>query len=145
MDTSDKQDKLHLINNVTENRYENTDFGPYRIYIESVDKNIGYLSNLAVGKIFHKNTQYNPSDIERRGKNRSMITFKKIQEANKLLEDNHFLSSNKFRASIPNNFITSKAILKDIDISLLEEEILDNLKTLNNKKILHVRRLKKNN
>ncbi|KAG5863706.1 hypothetical protein JTB14_007370 [Gonioctena quinquepunctata] len=66
-----------------------------------------------------------------------MITFKKIQEANKLLEDNHLLSSNKFRASIPNNFITSKAIIKDIDISLSEEEIL------NNKKILHVRRLKK--
>ncbi|KAG5871228.1 hypothetical protein JTB14_001163 [Gonioctena quinquepunctata] len=43
MDTSDKQDKMHLINNVTENRYENTDFGGYRIYIESEDKNIGYL------------------------------------------------------------------------------------------------------
>ncbi|KAG5866739.1 hypothetical protein JTB14_003907 [Gonioctena quinquepunctata] len=72
-----------------------------------------------------------------------MITFKKIQEANKLLEDNHFLSSHKFRASIPNNIITSEAIIKDIDISLTKEEILDNLKTLDNKKILHVRRPKK--
>ncbi|KAG5869032.1 hypothetical protein JTB14_025921 [Gonioctena quinquepunctata] len=49
-------------------KYEINDFGPYNIYVESEDSNIGYLSNLAVGKLFHQSVCYNPDEIERRGK-----------------------------------------------------------------------------
>ncbi|KAG5869720.1 hypothetical protein JTB14_019676 [Gonioctena quinquepunctata] len=130
------------INNV-DFKYESNEIGPYSIYIESLDKNIGSISNLRVGKLFHSNKNYNPDIIEKRGRNRLLLTFKKLEEANKLLDDEHFLKSNNFKASIPYNAITSKVIIKDIETTFSEEELKDNIKTIGNKKVIHVRRLKK--
>ncbi|KAG5896613.1 hypothetical protein JTB14_009524 [Gonioctena quinquepunctata] len=130
------------INNV-DFKYEANEIGPYSIYIESLDKNIGSISNLRVGKLFHSNKNYNPDIIEKRGRNRLLLTFKKLEEANKLLDDEHFLKSNNFKASIPYNAITSKVIIKDIETTFSEEELKDNIKTIGNKKVIHVRRLKK--
>ncbi|KAG5873493.1 hypothetical protein JTB14_029170 [Gonioctena quinquepunctata] len=134
MDVTNAEEKK-TINNA-DFKYEAYEIGPYSIYIESTDKNIGSLSNLRVGKLFHSNKNYNPDIIEKRGRNRLLLTFKKLEEANKLLDDEKFLLRNNFKASIPYNAITSKVIIRDIETIFAEEELKNNIRTIGNKKQL---------
>lgn len=123
------------------NRFDSKDEGPYSIYIESRDKNIGKLHPMAIGKLFYgaKSTSNNAiTEIKANGRNRIKITFKTGEAANKLLDSN-FLSNNQLTGYIPYNSIVRYGIIKHVDTKLTETELINNI--YSQSKILAVKRI----
>lgn len=86
-------------------QYEDTDKGPYLVFMESKTGNIGNLNPLTIGKIFFENDnfKYNVIKISRKGRNRIGIELGSQADANKFISDETFADYNTY---IPALYIT---------------------------------------
>ncbi|XP_026482077.1 uncharacterized protein LOC113389234 [Ctenocephalides felis] len=108
-------------------RYDSYDKGPYIIYVESYNKNIGRLHPMALGKKIHDawpNMKTNLEEIGVIGKNKVKLILSNGVTANRLL-DGDFFKSNNLRAYIPKYLTVRTGIIFDVDSELSEEEIVD--------------------
>ncbi|XP_044755120.1 uncharacterized protein LOC123314072 [Coccinella septempunctata] len=129
-------------------RFESTDSGPFIVYTESTDKNIGNLHPMSLGKMIHRQSyefSQNIVYIERSGKNRVKIEFDTFISANRFL-DSSFLADNKLEAYVPAYLIRRQGIIHSIDLDITESELKSEIRYLigdNFHKLIEVKRMTK--
>lgn len=119
--------KIQFVNNPKKNdsRYDLSDTGPFVVYVESVDKNIGNLHAMSIGKLIFRS---DPSisnaimSIDKNGRNRIKISFRTYVSANKFLSSS-FLASNNLEAYIPQFLIRRRGVVRSVDLDISEEEL----------------------
>lgn len=118
--------------------------GPFEVYLESnlENKNIGNSHNLALAKFVYDLGINDVQKILKKGKNRISVCFKNYLSANKFLEQ--LENDGRYNVFIPNNRVTCKGIIKQVDLdfdtNLIKKYISSNINEID---ILDVRRLKR--
>ncbi|CAG9760380.1 unnamed protein product [Ceutorhynchus assimilis] len=126
----DKQisDRLNRID--LKNRYKTNSNGPFSVFVEHKYLNFGRLHPLKIGeKLFNLNGDENDIDfLHTVGRNRVQIMCKSAIGANKIVE-NQVFESNNLIAYIPSHLTQKKGLIRNVDTSFSEEEILKILKS----------------
>lgn len=102
--------------------YAQNSRGPYAVYVQSQDNNIGNLHPLKIGRLLFKREHKDIQEIKRLGRNRLQINFTTAQAANNFLEDK-VLETEKLVAFIPKHRVTSIGVIRGVDTSISIEEI----------------------
>lgn len=140
---SDKnsQDKT-VVKYDIENKYKPADRGPYFVYVEHLDKNIGRLFPIRVGHYLFGNEQFSTNilDIKSVGLNRVKVIFKSYIVAN-LLVNHEIILKNNLIAYIPKYYTHKKGIIRMVDTYFSEEYLKDAIKS--NIEVVEVQRMKR--
>lgn len=102
--------------------YKKTDSGPFMVYVEA-DK-IGKMSHLRIAKKIFDLKLENVKNFRSKGKNRISVEFKRYDSANNFLTNNS-LNKDDFKTFIPYNLVTCKGVVKGVDPTFPDEELLD--------------------
>ncbi|KAL1490269.1 hypothetical protein ABEB36_012992 [Hypothenemus hampei] len=115
------------------------DSGPFIIYIESKlgDPNIGRFSHLKIAREIGILNLEGIINIKNKGINRIAVEFNNYKKANDLLNNKEI--NDKYKVFIPSNIISCKGIIRQIDLELSEEHLLEKIKS--DIKIINVKRL----
>lgn len=131
----DKEHKVYIV------KYDLYDGGPFIVFIESTNNLLKYQQ---LGRILCNHPEMGVIKITKKGFNKAAIYFNSFRKANSFLEDQKFLENSHIKAYIPKSAISVKGLLRGVDTSFSEEEILENISPINNsKKIFEIRRIKK--
>lgn len=124
------------------NRYRATDVGPYYVFVEHKDKNIGRLFPMRVGYYLRMNNEFKKSivDIKVVGRNRVKVILNSLKAANEMI-DNDLLTKNGLISYIPRFFTQKKGVLKMIDTYFSDEFLLTNIES--NREVVEVKRLER--
>ncbi|KAG5859121.1 hypothetical protein JTB14_026919 [Gonioctena quinquepunctata] len=124
-----------------ENLYQYTDSGPFEIYIQCNNKNIGNYRILGIAKTVLDMKLTDVKKINKKGKNRIGVEFKTFQAANELAK-NEELKKKGHDVFIPINKVTCKGIVKPLDKEFSDEILkkYSEIKTPINCGVLNVRR-----
>lgn len=136
--THDLPQKTYDLNN----KYRPGDSGPYFVYVEHENKNIGRLFPVRVGHYLFNNLSFknNVTDIKSIGLNRVKIIFKDYASAN-LLVNHDIMKNNNLIAYIPKIFTHKKGVIKMIDTYFDEGYLKEHI--VSTKEIVEVQRLKR--
>lgn len=109
--------------------YLPTDVGPFEIYMESKGQGqgIGQLHAMSVGKLinkYHPMIQKDVVEITKMGKNRLRLKFRNGSAANTLVLSDE-LKKDKFECFIPSYLLKRKGVIKNVDLTLSDEEIVN--------------------
>ncbi|KAL1505341.1 hypothetical protein ABEB36_004930 [Hypothenemus hampei] len=101
------------------------DSGPFIIYIESKlgDPNIGRFSHLKIAREIGILNLEGIINIKNKGINRIAVEFNNYKKANDLLNNKEI--NDKYKVFIPSNIISCKGIIRQIDLELSEEHLLE--------------------
>lgn len=121
-------------------KYAMNSLGPFKIFLESNDHNLGRLHPLAVGRMLFNNNVPNIVKVETLGRNRICVQFNSQSAANSFL-DNPVLKTENLRAYVPTHCVTRVGVVKDIDVNIDEKTILENMKNNKNINILKIHRM----
>ncbi|KAI4455374.1 atp-dependent dna helicase [Holotrichia oblita] len=113
-----------------------------KVYIESLDKNIGQLRDMALGNLLIKNKVEGIKRVDKRGRNRVSIEFSNLKAANSFLSSD-FLERNNYEGYIPRHLVCCKGVIRNIDTNITEEFLLKNIKVESERPIIAVRRIKR--
>lgn len=108
------------------NLYAPTDKGPFILFVESKDRNVGRLHPMALGKLIRRECESlfkHVINITAAGKNRVKIETVSGLTANGLVQ-HPFLGKANLEAYIPKFFTTKQGIISDVETSLTEDELL---------------------
>lgn len=132
------QDKIYDL----ENKYKPADRGPYFVYVEHLNKNIGRLFPVRVGHYLFNNEQFksNIIDIKSVGLNRVKVIFKSFNIAN-LLINHEIMCKNSLVAYIPKYYTHKKGIIKMVDTYFSEEYLKKAI--ISNIEVAEVQRMKR--
>lgn len=124
----------------TDNRYANNSPGPFVVYVEHSNLNIGRLHPMRLGEKLMRieDSEECIKEINVIGKNRVKIEVTSAGAANRLV-NNSIFSENELIAYIPLHLTEKRGILRGVDTSYSETELVDNIKS--NIPIKSVRRL----
>ena len=129
-------------NNLNNARFVISDYPPFIVIIESKEKNITGLRDMQIGKLLFTKNIPGIKQLEKRGRNRLAIEFDNPNNANAFLDSDMDII-NGWRTFIPSHLISCKAIIRNIDPYLAEEDIKEVLTTDNGSKVLGVKRLRR--
>lgn len=117
------------------------DLGPFEIYVQHKEKNIGNYNILSIAKEIFNLKSEEIIKINRKGKNRIGVIFSNYKGANKFLQ-NDVLVNKGYEAFIPSHHLQCKGIVRFVDKNLTEEEIKE-FSSINSlvTKIVEVRRM----
>lgn len=124
---SDSNDKHGLINFSL--RFKETHSGPFCIYVEHKEFNIGQLHPMRVGSIlseFPADLQSSIIEVLSVGRNRIKVFMKSAASANFLIGHDIFLK-HKLISYIPQHLLEKKGLVRNVDTSLSEEELLNKI------------------
>lgn len=98
------------------NRYKSTDRGPYYVYVEHENKNLGRLFPVRIGHYLFNDSTFrnNVVDIKAIGINRVKVIFKSYYLANQLVTS-QVIKNNKLVAYIPRFFTQKKGVIRMVD------------------------------
>lgn len=106
-----------------EKRYfSEIDLGPFEIYIQHKEKNVGNYNILSIAKEVFNLKLEDIIKINRKGKNRIGIIFSNYKGANNFLKNN-VLEQKGYEIFIPSHHLQSKGIVRFVDRNLTVEEI----------------------
>lgn len=123
-------------------RYRFGDGGPFIVYIESVDNNIGKLHPIRVGHYLHlvQSIKNSIVSIKSVGRNKIKVEFNNINAANTLI-NHECVKANNFIAYIPKFYVERKGILRSVDTMFDNDYILNKIESDNpNIKVSEVKR-----
>lgn len=125
------------------NKYSFKDKGPYSVYVEHLNKNIGRLFPMKVGFYFleEKDFKNDILDIVSVGVNRVKILFKTFSIANNLIQHNIIIKNNLV-AYIPTFYNHRKGVIRMVDTSFSEDFLKQHIQC-DNSKIINVQRMKR--
>lgn len=105
-----------------QNRYRKTDSGPYFVYIEHSNKNLGRLFPIRIGHYLLANKFFanNVVDIKAIGLNRIKVILKSHTAANQLVVS-EIIKNNNLVAYIPRFFTQKKGVVKMVDTYFTED------------------------
>lgn len=116
------QNKLKL-------RYDSKNTGPYLVCVESKNKNLGRLHPMTIGKILNEiNGNYNLTEISSMGKNKIKLQYKTGEAANNFL-NSKALEAKNLIAYAPPERIIRLGVIKNVDSTLTDTEIKDNIRS----------------
>lgn len=124
------------------NRYSCTDNGPFFVYVEHINKNVGRLFPIRVGHYLFNNSDFKNDimDIKSVGINRVKVIFKSYTVANRLI--NHdLIINNNLVAYIPKFYTHKKGVVKMVDTFFEEDYLKDAIQS--NVRVVEVRRMKR--
>lgn len=149
-------DNLHVLENSSQssnkvnksefidfgNKYKPSDLGPYIVFVEHEDKNVGRLFPIRIGYYLRVNNLYKKSitDIKSVGVNRVKVILNSFKAANELV-GNKLLRDKGYIAYIPTFFNHKKGIVRMVDTYFDEEFLLREIEC--DKKVTEVKRMKK--
>lgn len=113
--------------------YEGKDDGPYYVFIESLDlneKGISRMHPMSLGKLLKKlfpNTEIR--SMKKNGRNRIKIQVPTRDLANEIIQSKE-LKEAQFKAYVPKFILFRQGIIRDVDRSLTEEELLEEISPL---------------
>lgn len=125
------------------NRFRNCDTGPYHIFVEHLELNIGRLHPMKLGEKLVNLGEYEKfiSEISTVGRNRIKIELTSGSIANKLVED-AFFKKNNLIAYIPSHLTEKRGIVRYVDTSLGEDTLMKIINSpVPNKKVQRMTRL----
>lgn len=113
-----------------QNKYKPSDTGPYFVYVEHRENNIGRLFPVRVGHYLFTNHLFKNhiEDIKSIGINRVKIIVKSAKVANELV-NNEILTSKNLISYIPKVYTHKKGIIRMVDTFLDEDFILSNIES----------------
>ncbi|KAL3286875.1 hypothetical protein HHI36_001363 [Cryptolaemus montrouzieri] len=123
-------------------KYKSTDKGPYTVIVESIQKNIGNLNPMNIGKIIYTNNHNNLDivSINRKGLKRVGIQFSTANQANDFIEKNQF-DKTEYEVYIPARMVTVMGIARDVGSQITDDDIVNYGRGINPyTKIVRVRR-----
>ncbi|XP_050512813.1 uncharacterized protein LOC126888514 [Diabrotica virgifera virgifera] len=134
-------EKLHYDKNI---RYRLSDSGPFIVYIESTDKNIGKLHAIRVGHYLHLNNfKSSIAEIKSIGRNKIKVVLNNASSANNIVSSD-FLEVNNLIAYIPQFFVERRGLIRSVDTEFTEIYLLEKLKAENpDSNIKQIKRLKR--
>lgn len=105
-----------------DNRYRKTDKGPFYVYIEHKNNNLGRLFPIRIGHYFlpNKTISNNIIDIKSIGINRVKVILKTYIAANQLVTSD-IIKNNNLIAYIPRFFTQKRGVIKMVDTYFSEE------------------------
>lgn len=112
--------------------FDKNDIGPYVVYVQNNTGNIGRAHILSVAKLINnclKVDAGNIININSIGKNRIKVELSTVASANKLVL-NEELKNKNYIAYIPQFLVRRKGVIKFVDRSLSEQELLENIKPI---------------
>lgn len=124
------------------NKYRESDTGPYLVFLEHKERNLGRLFPIRVGHFLMENQYFknNVLDIKPLGLNRVKIICKTYEAANELI-NHEIVIKNNLVAYIPNYYTHKKGIIRMVDTMFSEEYILKAIES--DIKVTEVRRMKR--
>ena len=134
---SDTATSSSYANNSLSNKFENrnsarygfTDSGPFHVFLESKEGNLGRLHPMSIGKLIllhHKEIDQNVIEINSVGRNRVKVIFRTFPAANKFL-DSKILLEKGIDAYIPTFLIRRIGVVRNVDLSLTDADIVSML------------------
>lgn len=120
--------------------YRITDCPPYIVVMESLSgegAGIARLHPMAIGKLLQQLVPpVSPSivSIQKTGRNRVQVTLSNVLSANNLIK-NADLAAKKFRAYMPIHLARRKGVIRGVDPTLTNEEIMQCIEGENNTKL----------
>ena len=136
----DKDTTVEIPTYDVENRYRVSDNGPFYVYVEHINKNLGRLFPVRVGHYLFNNNEFkhNIVDIKSVGINRVKVIFKSYEIANKLI--NHdLLAAYGLIAYIPKFYTHKKGIIKMVDTYFDESYLMNAIQS--KVKVVEVKRM----
>lgn len=122
-------------------KYRNTDKGPFCIYVEHQDLNVGQLHPMRVGSILNKlpnNLQAEIIEVVSVGRSRIKIYVKSAASANFLIKHAVF-SQNNLISYVPQHLVERKALVRNVDTSLTVQQLLE--KVVSSVRVTDIKRL----
>lgn len=124
--TQETNEDAAKVNNVIIDKYDVKDSGPYEVFLEG-QESIGKLHPMSIGKLLsinHKEINKNIESISIAGKNRIKVMLRSYLSANQLL-NSKVLHERSIKAYIPQFKLRRIGIIKYVDTSLSEKELLE--------------------
>lgn len=128
---SQPTDKIHTNDNINKNRYELTDSAPFVVNISSIDRNIGNLHPISIGKkIINKYPNFKTDIINISVLNKSTIKLelKSAKTANFLVTNNPFVEDN-YNVYIPTHLVERQGVIQNVDPDITENELLQEIES----------------
>ncbi|XP_024084410.1 uncharacterized protein LOC112127533 [Cimex lectularius] len=128
-----EQRRANFQTRLAQNRFDDTDMGPFYVLVESRDKNIGKAHPMLFGKWLYqdpnlKNFAGSITEIRATGKNRLKVTASSKDIANYLTETEYLKKENLF-TYIPDFLIKKIGVIRDVDLDLSNDEILQHMQS----------------
>lgn len=122
------------------NCYNILDKGPFCVFVEHKDKNIGRLFPLRVGYYLQLTNSFKDSviDITSVGRNRVKVILKTYKAANNMVGSD-ILAKQGLIAYIPKYFTQKKGVVKMVDTFFSEDYLLKNIES--ERKVVEVKRM----
>ena len=120
--------------------YGSKDKGPFIVFLESTINTIGKLQRLTVSKKLTDLGITKWKSLVQSGVNRIKLEFDHPTDANSVV-NNKLLSQINLKAYIPQSRLTVSGVIKDIDLDISDEELLQGLHTTAEYHIVKVRRM----
>lgn len=127
LENADKNAEINRPKNINTNlRYRSVDVGPFVVYVEHNSLNIGNVHPMKIGGILKNLPEFNSNitEVARVGRNRIKIVLKTASAANLIVEKQIF-EANELRAYIPQHLTEKKAIIRNVDTRISEEELIE--------------------
>lgn len=124
------------------NKYKVSDKGPFYVFVEHTDKNLGKLFPMRVGYYLRLNNEFRKSilDIKVVGKNRVKVIVDSFSAANQMI-NNELLTKNGLIAYIPKFYTQKKGLIRMVDTFFSDEFLLGHIES--EKKVLEIKRLER--
>lgn len=126
-----------------DNRYKVDSSGPFYIYVEGTNGNIGNIHPMALGKtVFETKPEFRRkiTDIRSVGRNRIRIDLTTAQAANTMVESSLF-DSKQLLAYIPAHRLTRRGVIRNVDLNITDDELIQAIDSP--VKVLDIRRMSK--
>lgn len=128
-------------------RYEKADKGPYNILLtvhnEHVSEGDKSLLDIIIARKLTKNYNVHFNSLERKGKNKWMLTFQSRDHANKALS-NTLIANSPFLVEVPWYAVFRRFVVSGIPTNIEDDELLAELKEQNpDIQVIEVSRFKK--
>lgn len=125
---SQNSQQVKLIENNFELKYSQLYDGPCYVYMEHLDKNVGRLHEMSLGRILHEKLGLKKciKEINRLGKNRVRVELKSLIDVHNLIK-NPQLKQEGLHAFVPKYLTERRGVVKGVDISLPEEYLVKNI------------------
>ncbi|XP_017787264.1 PREDICTED: uncharacterized protein LOC108569977 [Nicrophorus vespilloides] len=140
MDSTELVNKNPNSNRETINFFNDQDSGPFIVNVEPTDPTTNSTNSISLGYKLSLSIKNRINKVESRGRNRVAVFFKTKNYANEFLTSD-FLVNNKLKAYIPSHIISCKGIIRDIDRTILEDDIQKNMICSDSREILRAERI----
>lgn len=101
--------------------YTENDKGPlFKLILEKE-----HIDEITTGQILKRMHITSVTELKKTNKNRIMLTLKDKKEANKLINNVNLTKLHQIKSFIPKSFVVTVGVIRDVPLSLTDEELMD--------------------